>query len=80
MNTRQASQDAVHQTADTVEYQARRAGRAMQDTAHSLSEKFDPGALFTTALTWVDAVLTPANRALAGRALKTAAVFPAATR
>ena len=76
MNTRQSAQDALHQTADTVEYQARRAGRAMQDTADSLSRNFDPGAFFTTALAWVDTVLTPRNRALAGRALSMAASFP----
>lgn len=76
MNTRQEFQNALHQTADTVEYQARRAGRAVQETAQSLSGKLDPGAFFATALTWVDAVMTPANRALAGRTLKAAAVFP----
>lgn len=76
MNTRQSAQDALHQTADTVAYQARRAGRAVQDTAASLSQNFDPGAFFTTALAWVDTVLTPRNRALAGRALGFAASFP----
>jgi ElaB/YqjD/DUF883 family membrane-anchored ribosome-binding protein len=75
MNTRQFK-DAVHQTADEVEHQARRAGRAMQDTARSFSQGFDPGAFFASALSWVDAVLTPQNRALASRALGAAATLP----
>ena len=76
MNTRQQFKDALHQTADTVEHQARRAGRAVQDTAHSLGDKFDPGAFFASALSWVDAVMTPQNRALARRAAVTAATLP----
>ena len=75
MNTRQTVSDALHQTADTVEYQARRAGRAVQDTANSLTKNFDPGAFCTAALAWVDTVLTPGNRAMAGKALGTAAAF-----
>jgi hypothetical protein len=76
MNTRQNIQDALHQTAETVEYQARRAGRAVQETASSFTTNFDPGAFFTAALAWTDTVLTPRNRALAGRALGAAAAFP----
>ncbi len=72
MNTRQSVTNALNQTADTVEYQARRAGRAVQDTAQSLSRNFDPGAFFSAALAWVDTVLTPGNRAIAGKALGTA--------
>ena len=75
MNTSKTVSDALHQTADTVEYQARRAGRAVQDTAQSLSKNFDPGAFFSAALAWVDTVLTPGNRAVAGKALGTAAAF-----
>lgn len=76
MNTRQQFKDALHQTADTVEHQARRAGRAVQDTAQSLGDKFDPGAFFASALSWVDALMTPQNRALARRAAITAASLP----
>lgn len=76
MNTRHNIQDALHQTADTVESQARRAGHAVQETASTLTSNFDPGAFFTAALAWVDTVLTPRNRALAGRALGVAAAFP----
>ena len=76
MNTRKEFRDAVNQTAETVEQQARRAGRAVQDTAQSLNRSFDPGAFFAQALSWVDAVLTPQNRALAGKALSAAALLP----
>jgi hypothetical protein len=76
MNTRQNFQNTLHQTADTVETQARRVGQAMQDTADSISRNFDPGVFFRAALAWVDTVLTPRNRALAGRALGAAAAFP----
>ena len=75
MKTRQSASDALHQTADTVEYQARRAGRAAQDTAQSLAANFNPGAFFSAALAWVDTVLTPGNRAMAGKALGTAAAL-----
>ena len=76
MNTRQTIQNSLHQTADTVETQARRVGQAVQDTADSISRNFDPGVFFSAALAWVDTVLTPRNRALAGRALGVAAAFP----
>ena len=75
MNTNKTVADTLHQTANTVEYQARRAGRAVQDTAQSLAGSFNPGAFFSAALAWVDTVLTPRNRALAGKALGTAAMF-----
>ena len=76
MNNSQTFQDTLHQTANTVEHQARRAARAMTDTAQTLSDKLDPGAFFAQALTWVDAILTPQNRALACRALQAATVIP----
>jgi len=76
MNTRQAFQDALHETADTVGHQARRAGRAAQDTASALGQNFDPGPFFASALAWLDAILTPQNRALAGRALTSAVALP----
>ena len=76
MNSRKEFQDALTETADTVNFQAKRASRAVQDTAQSLGEKLDIGAFFTQALSWVDAVLTPQNRALAGKALSSAAMLP----
>jgi hypothetical protein len=76
MNTRQNLQNTLHQTAGTVETQARRVGQAMQDTADSIGRNFDAGVFFSAALAWVDTVLTPRNRALAGRAIGAAAAFP----
>ncbi len=76
MNNREQLQDHLQQTADTIGQQARRAGRVVQDTAQSLSNKFDPGAFFSQALAWVDAVLTPANRRLAAKALTVASALP----
>lgn len=76
MKTRQEFNDALHHTADSVEYQARRAARAVQDTASSLSQKLDPGPFFASALAWVDAVMTPQNRALAGKALTAVSALP----
>ena len=76
MNSRKEFSNALNETADTVEYQAKRASRAVQDTAQSLSQKLDPGAFFAQALSWVDAVLTPQNRALAGKAFSAAALLP----
>jgi len=72
MNTRQEFTDAMHQTADTVEHQAQRAARCAQ----SLGQKLDPGPFFASALAWMDAILTPQNRALAGRALTSAVALP----
>ncbi len=76
MKTREDLNDALHHTAESVEYQARRAARAVHETASSLSSKFDPGPFFASALAWVDAVMTPQNRALAGKALTTVAALP----
>ena len=76
MNSRKEFSNALNETADTVEYQAKRASRAVQDTAQSLSQKLDPGAFFAQALSWVDAVLTPQNRALAVKAFSAAALLP----
>ena len=76
MNTRQNLQNTLHQTAGTVETQARRVGQAIQDTADSIGRNFDAGVFFSAALAWVDTVLTPRNRALAGRAIGAAAAFP----
>jgi ElaB/YqjD/DUF883 family membrane-anchored ribosome-binding protein len=76
MNTQQAFQDTLHQTANTVEHQARRAGRAVAETTQSLSDKLDPGAFFSQVMTWVDGILTPQNRALAGRALTAVTAMP----
>lgn len=76
MKTREDLNDALHQTAESVETQARRAARAVHDTASTLGSKLDPGPLFASALAWVDAVLTPHNRALAGQAMATVASLP----
>ena len=76
MNSSKDFREALNETAETVDYQAKRAGRAMQNTAQSLGDKLDIGAFFTQALSWVDALLTPQNRALAGKALSAAAMLP----
>lgn len=76
MNTSKQFRSAVNHTAETIENQTRRAGRAVRDTAESLNDRFDPGAFFSNVMGWVDDLLHPHNRALAGRALSAAALLP----
>lgn len=76
MNTPKQFRNAVNQTAETIQDQTRRAGRAVRDTAETISNKFDPGAFFSNVMTWVDDILNPQNRALASRAMTAAAVLP----
>ncbi|MES2706546.1 MAG: phage holin family protein [Verrucomicrobiota bacterium] len=76
MNTSKQFRSAVNHTAETIQDQTRRAGRAVRNTADTISSKFDPGAFFSNVMTWVDDILNPQNRALAGRALAAASVLP----
>lgn len=76
MNTSKQFRSAVNHTAETIENQTRRAGRAVRDTADNLNDRFDPGAFFSNLMGRVDDLLHPHNRDLAGRALSAAALLP----
>jgi ElaB/YqjD/DUF883 family membrane-anchored ribosome-binding protein len=76
MNTPKQFRRAMHDTAETIQDQTRRAGRAVRETADTISSKFDPGAFFANVMTWVDDFMHPNNRALASRALAAASVLP----
>ena len=76
MKTLEEAQDALHQTAESVESQARRTGREAGQTFQSIREKLRPGALLAMVLAGAEALLNPRNRDTAGRALSTVAAFP----
>ncbi len=76
MKTRQEFQETIRETAETVDQQARRAGRAVSDSARNLRNSAEPASLFAAVLSWADMLMTPRNRAALSSTLNAVGTMP----